>query len=300
MAEWIANLIGSGLDQAWGHEGEDLRIAPEQICVLGRTRFALDPVRRELEDRGIATLFRTGEGGLFDSELGQATYFLLRVLCNPLDRAAFRKSKNALGSVIGQIDSEVDLAGLISAMESQHSGVLRPLATIFGELSRSVGSVAELVRASAGIEDPYGDPVLDTAWASDRTALAGFWRMYEIRTPEHERTLPGFVQWLSTAQRGAIDEPGVRLLTVHAAKGLEFRAVAIIGMNEGTFPHFRALNSEKELGEERRSAYVAVTRAARVLLLSRPRSRVTRSGPRVQDESRFVREMGLQMPVAGM
>jgi DNA helicase-2/ATP-dependent DNA helicase PcrA len=81
-------------------------------------------------------------------------------------------------------------------------------------------------------------------------------------------------------------------------KGLEFRAVILVGMNEGTFPDFRA-NTQAALEEERRNAYVAVTRASRLLVLTRPRTRVTRYGnAREQQESRFVREMGLEMAAA--
>jgi DNA helicase-2/ATP-dependent DNA helicase PcrA len=78
---------------------------------------------------------------------------------------------------------------------------------------------------------------------------------------------------------------------VHAAKGLEFRAVQIVGLNEGSFPDFRSTLPE-DIDEERRLCYVGATRAARLLRLSRPQSRKTRYGPRAQEGSRFLTEMG--------
>jgi DNA helicase-2/ATP-dependent DNA helicase PcrA len=295
ISEWVSRLLREGLDPNWAHAGEDLRVSAEQVCILGRTRFALDPVRARLEELAIPNVFRTGEGGLFDSELGQALYFLLRAVCKPLDRPATRKAADRLSPIVGNPPDGADIGDLISLMEGDRENRLRPIASELRLLLDGAGSVAALISAGTKVELPYGDAALDAAWVSDRAAFAGFWRMFEIRTRDGERTLQGFVQWLSIAQRGAIDEPGVRLLTVHAAKGLEFRAVAVIGLNEGTFPYYKALQSESELNEERRSVYVAITRAARVLLLSRPVRRETRSGPRVQAESRFLAEMDIKM-----
>ena len=70
-----------------------------------------------------------------------------------------------------------------------------------------------------------------------------------------------------------LDEPredpdGIRVSTVHAAKGLEFRVVAVVGLNEGSFPDFRNTSSQEDLASERRLAYVAATRASRALLLT--------------------------------
>ena len=61
----------------------------------------------------------------------------------------------------------------------------------------------------------------------------------------------------------------VTLMTVHTAKGLEFPVVFVIGMEDGTFPHQRSLGDESELEEERRLAYVAITRARERLYLTR-------------------------------
>jgi superfamily I DNA/RNA helicase len=97
-----------------------------------------------------------------------------------------------------------------------------------------------------------------------------------------------------------LDEPrddtnGIRVSTVHAAKGLEFRVVAVVGLNDGAFPDFRNTATKDDLASERRLTYVATTRASRGLLLTRPRQRSTRTGPRPQQPSRFLGEMGLTM-----
>ena len=71
------------------------------------------------------------------------------------------------------------------------------------------------------------------------------------------------------------EKDAVTLITLHAAKGLEFAVVFIAGLEEGVFPHARALEDEKELEEERRLAYVGITRAKRRLFLSSAWRRAT-------------------------
>ena len=81
---------------------------------------------------------------------------------------------------------------------------------------------------------------------------------------------------------------GVRMLTVHKAQGQEYKAVAVVGLNDGQLPDFRATSAEDQLSELR-TFYVAVTRPTRVLLLTRPQSRITRYGPRSTEPSPYLR-----------
>jgi DNA helicase-2/ATP-dependent DNA helicase PcrA len=83
----------------------------------------------------------------------------------------------------------------------------------------------------------------------------------------------------------------VTLMTLHAAKGLEFAAVAIAGLEEGLLPHSRSTNSEAELEEERRLCFVGITRAKRYLLITRAKSRTVRGIPERTVPSSFLREL---------
>ncbi|BBX97914.1 DNA helicase PcrA [Mycobacterium lacus] len=83
----------------------------------------------------------------------------------------------------------------------------------------------------------------------------------------------------------------VTLMTLHTAKGLEFPVVFVIGWEDGMFPHMRALDDPAELSEERRLAYVGITRARQRLYVSRAIVRSSWGQPMLNPESRFLREI---------
>jgi DNA helicase-2/ATP-dependent DNA helicase PcrA len=83
----------------------------------------------------------------------------------------------------------------------------------------------------------------------------------------------------------------VTMMTLHTAKGLEFPVVFVSGWEDGMFPHMRALGDPLELSEERRLAYVGITRARQRLYLSRAKVRSSWGQPMLNPESRFLREI---------
>ena len=87
----------------------------------------------------------------------------------------------------------------------------------------------------------------------------------------------------------------VTMMTVHAAKGLEFPIVFLVGLEDGIFPHSRSINDPKELEEERRLAYVAITRAEKVLYVSHSMRRRVYGEEMVAEPSQFLNEMPLEL-----
>ena len=83
----------------------------------------------------------------------------------------------------------------------------------------------------------------------------------------------------------------VTMMTLHTAKGLEFPVVFVTGWEDGMFPHMRALGDPTELSEERRLAYVGITRARQRLYVSRAKVRSSWGQPMLNPESRFLREI---------
>lgn len=87
------------------------------------------------------------------------------------------------------------------------------------------------------------------------------------------------------------DDDFVRLLTIHSAKGLEFGVVFLIGTEEGIFPGTRSMDNEEAIEEERRLAYVAITRARKKLHITSARSRMLFGQTQEMPPSRFIREI---------
>ncbi|MGA8113627.1 MAG: DNA helicase PcrA [Actinocatenispora sp.] len=87
----------------------------------------------------------------------------------------------------------------------------------------------------------------------------------------------------------------VTLMTLHTAKGLEFPVVFLTGMEDGVFPHMRSMGDKRELEEERRLAYVGITRARQRLYISRAVTRSAWGQPQYNPESRFVAELPAEL-----
>jgi DNA helicase-2/ATP-dependent DNA helicase PcrA len=117
-------------------------------------------------------------------------------------------------------------------------------------------------------------------------------RQYEQTDPEP--SLTGYLERISLASDldGYNEAEGrISLMTIHSAKGLEFKVVFVAGLEEGIFPHGRSLDEPAELEEERRLAYVAITRARERLLLLRARQRTLYGQPQQNAASRFIADI---------
>lgn len=112
-----------------------------------------------------------------------------------------------------------------------------------------------------------------------------------------DKSLVAFLTDLAlVADIDSLDEDGektdsITLMTLHSAKGLEFPVVFLIGLEEGVFPHSRSLMEEAEMEEERRLAYVGITRAEQTLFLTNAQMRTLFGRTSMNPASRFIREI---------
>jgi len=110
-----------------------------------------------------------------------------------------------------------------------------------------------------------------------------------------EKSLSVFLQSISLmtdADKEDEDPDKVTLMSVHAAKGLEYRSVYVVGLEENLFPSYMSLSTPDQIDEERRLFYVAITRAEEYLTLSYANSRYQYGQMRYNDPSRFLEELG--------
>jgi DNA helicase-2/ATP-dependent DNA helicase PcrA len=160
-------------------------------------------------------------------------------------------------SLVEQVDHVVARSGLLEYYRNEKDGEDR------------VENLGELANAAAGFAADYENP-------SDGRSLEAFLAHAALEAGEH------------AAAQG---QDAVQLMSVHAAKGLEFHTVFITGLEEGLFPHDNSLNESGGLEEERRLMYVAITRARRRLYLSHARMRMLHGQMRYGLASRFLEEI---------
>lgn len=121
--------------------------------------------------------------------------------------------------------------------------------------------------------------------------LLAFASEYDEREKGGIRGFMEEISLLTDVDRWAANAERVSLMTVHAAKGLEFDRVAVVGLEEGLFPHARSFEEPEGLEEERRLFYVALTRAREELCLAHSRMRFRTGAPGPQSPSRFLDEL---------
>ncbi|MBV7364250.1 UvrD-helicase domain-containing protein [Actinomycetaceae bacterium TAE3-ERU4] len=164
------------------------------------------------------------------------------------------------------------------------------VAVLLDDLLENTGYLAQL-RASQDIQD--------ASRVENLAELHSVALEYDLAdkedTPESGSELSQFLEKVSLvadSDQLSADEGGqVTLMTVHTAKGLEFPVVFVTGMEDGTFPHSRSLADHSELEEERRLAYVAVTRAREALYLTRAATRASWGTPVDLPASRFLADI---------
>ncbi|HZA19293.1 MAG TPA: 3'-5' exonuclease, partial [Actinomycetota bacterium] len=126
--------------------------------------------------------------------------------------------------------------------------------------------------------------------------LVGVGAEFEARFPG--AALPEFLEQVAlVTEQDQYDESAssVSLMTMHNAKGLEFEVVFLVGMEDGVFPHYRSMTDTAELEEERRLAYVGITRARQRLYLTHAWSRSLFGASSYNPPSRFLSEIPAEL-----
>jgi DNA helicase-2/ATP-dependent DNA helicase PcrA len=243
----------------------------------------------------------------------------LRVLVNPADTVSLRRILNTPRRGIGD-RAEACVEALASRDRISFNDALHRCEEAPGMAPRSVAAVRafvdlmdELRALVAGSTPPAEvlEAVLDRSGyvkelsestdpqdesrLENLSELVGVAREFEERVPDGG--LSEFLEQVSlVADADSVPDPDghggvVTLMTLHAAKGLEYPVVFLTGMEDGVFPHLRTLGDAAELQEERRLAYVGITRARERLYLSRAVMRMAWGQTSYNPASRFLDEL---------
>ncbi|MEM5276418.1 ATP-dependent helicase [Cupriavidus taiwanensis] len=293
--EYEARLIVDELELlfAQGHADVEGGVEPSKCAILGRTRFALLEIEKELRRRNIPFYKRLTANHENESDLVDEFLLSLRVVANPRDRlhlAALATKWKTQPS-----ETAADAMAALSQMtkdstEPRAKAVMNAIASVVRNTAR-----LDLMPAFKLLRD-YADSLDENARRAiyeDTAVFQQEWDQY-LRSDGPSRTLPGFMSSKALGATQKAHRDGVALLTVHSSKGLEFDVVFVAGMTEGTFPDYRASGRTREMAEESRNAFVAVTRSKRLLYLTYPRVKLMPWGDyRAQQASRFVSKSGI-------
>ncbi|MBR4199829.1 MAG: UvrD-helicase domain-containing protein [Oscillospiraceae bacterium] len=285
-------------------------------AVLYRTHALSNTLERQLAQAGIPYRIY---GGLrfFDRKEIKDVIAYMCVVNNPADLLRFTRIINEPKRGIGaQTLSDLTAISLdlgISPVEVLRTAESYPALARRAAALKQASAVFEALREAAETLplDAFYDKLLE---------LTGYYEMLRSLGPEgegrienikelktsilsyintaenegEEPTLNGFLEEISLytdQDRADESQDAMTLMTIHAAKGLEFENVFLIGLEEGIFPGRRSMDSPEEIEEERRLAYVAVTRAKQRLFLTTASYRMLYGQTAANSTSRFLREM---------
>ncbi|PZG16866.1 DNA helicase PcrA [Micromonospora craterilacus] len=210
--------------------------------------------------------------------------------------AALRRAKDAPGISTRAANGIAEFVALLdSARELAADGT--PEDVLEAVLTRS-GYLTELEESL----DPQDAGRVDNLQELVSVAREYTERIEATGADGERATLAGFLEQVALvadADQVPTDDPEhqgvVTLMTLHTAKGLEFPVVFLTGLEDGVFPHLRSLGDTRELEEERRLAYVGITRARQRLYLSRAVTRSAWGQPAYNPPSRFVEELPTEL-----
>jgi DNA helicase II / ATP-dependent DNA helicase PcrA len=180
------------------------------------------------------------------------------------------------------------IAGFVAMVEE-----LREQAATGGPVAELVEAVLDRTGLQAALEN--SEDLQDATRVENLQEMVSVAREFDGTAPDG--TLADFLERVALVAdaddipEGAEHGGMVTMMTLHTAKGLEFPVVFLTGMEEEVFPHARALTNQRELEEERRLAYVGITRAEQRLYLTRTASRMWYGRPSFHTPSRFLSEI---------
>ncbi len=266
-ARWVAEKI-KNIIKLNSHDDIEGEITPEKIAVLARNKYLFKPLEEVFHQYGISHYYKMAPGALkFESELMQIFDLAFRVKLNAQDTL----HKNRLLKTLGINDNQsIPLSKIseCSAVDGESRKVIS-LVISLDDNGRNFKKSLEAYKEQAFIEDDNDRNML----LNDIEELLSHWHNY-ARSVDNT-TLHQFKNSMALGQTHPVTQhSGITLSTVHTMKGQEFDIVFIIGLDDETFPDYRAVRSGGvAMLQEKNNLYVAFTRSKRWLYITWPENR---------------------------
>jgi DNA helicase-2/ATP-dependent DNA helicase PcrA len=281
-----------------GHADIEGEISLGRCAVLGRNRFVFGSLEEELARQGLS-FYKKFSAAAYQSESDIVEQFELamRLMANPRDQLHLGVLVKAWGVQIDETDLQSGTlrSDPLSLLQTLAKGskkgcsdaVMDAIAAMrwTGDDFRFLSAITKIEEFSMGLSDEDRALVLQ-----DTREWRKHWNSYIRSEPGGNHNITSFLGQVALGTTQQDTEDGLLLLTVHSAKGMEFDVVFLIGMAEGIFPDYRAKG--RSLEEERRSAFVAVTRSKRLLYITYPKTKIMPWGDtKRQQPSRYLAEI---------
>ena len=298
IAKRVETLIAGGTD-------------PSEIAVFYRSHFLSRGIEESLRNAYVPYEVIGGVSFFERKEIKDLLAYL-RVVVNPLDDVSMERVVNVPARGIGRAtldklramgrEQGMSLVEVIAdpalrgTLPAKARNALAGLAEVFEKARASRDKAHDTLRAiEQGIGyiahlSEIGDPE-DEARIENIAELHSDAAYFDQNLGGGVADYLAQVSLMTSDDRAGDGEPKVSLMTVHAAKGLEFDHVFIAGLEEGVFPHARAMEENGGEEEERRLLYVALTRARRTLWIGHARERMVGGFTERQVKSPFLREI---------
>ncbi|WP_425283919.1 DNA helicase PcrA [Lentibacillus halodurans] len=287
------------------------------IAILYRTNAQSRAVEDTFVKSDIAYQMVGGTKFYDRKEIKDLTSYL-RLITNPDDDISFERVVNVPKRGIGKTSvdklrayaGEHGISFFQAVKEVDFIGVTKKAANAlseFGNLIQTLSQQQEFLTATDMVEAVLERTGYERMLKNERSLesqsrlenLEEFMTVTQDFEKEAEdKTLVAFLTDLALIadidrvdEEEAENEPKVTLMTLHAAKGLEFPVVFLVGMEENVFPHSRSMFDQEEMEEERRLAYVGITRAEQELYLTHAKMRTLYGRTNMNPISRFINEI---------
>jgi len=316
-----ASFVAQTIDKL----GDEHGVQPKDVAVFYRTNAQSRALEEVFVRTGMPYKVVGGTRFYERREVKDALAYL-RVVANPADDVNLRRilnvPKRGIGdraqaavaalaareripfvAALGRVEDAPGIATRSVAAVQAFTAILEGLGEVAADEGSGVADLLEAILDRSGYSkelrashDPQDETRLENL--AELVAVAG-----EFDENYPEGSLVDFLEQVSlVADADEIPQGGegtdagvVTLMTLHTAKGLEFPVVFLTGLEDGTFPHQRSMDDPDELEEERRLAYVGITRARERLHLSRAGTRAAFGAPQYHPPSRFLDEIPIDV-----
>lgn len=296
-AEYVANKITHYLNQATQEEKDQIEgnISLEKMCVIARNRFIFKSLEEKLESEKIPYFYKKGsETTLFDSDEMKIFESGIRVILNPLDKLHLRQIHAILKNDVSPLRDFNEIKKYLLETGKSFIPIVRAWEQIENN-NKNLRDALNVISNNLSDIDKKNEEKPFELMYKEILLAKEYWQKYCSSVSADSISIQGFLGNIALGMVSVKNEKeqGLTLGTVHSVKGLEYDIVFVVGLNEGSFPDYRAVRvGGKQLDEEKNLTNVAITRAKRFLHISYPKMKFMpwdRDNPYPQKPSRFLR-----------